>query len=94
MHLVFFTFFLYRPDNYELYLKDIFRQRLEVELGQSNPLASKTFFQLSIRQRVEVVQQLCDFRLDAEDVFDLLKVKSVTIFFELRLKVLRIFLNF
>nr|KAG5700980.1 hypothetical protein BaRGS_022691 [Batillaria attramentaria] len=64
-----------RPHNYGVYLEDIFKQRVEMELGQPSPLADKTFFQLSYRQRVEVLQQLTDFRLDAEDVFELLKIQ-------------------
>ncbi|KAL8614346.1 hypothetical protein ACOMHN_007684 [Nucella lapillus] len=63
----------YGPENYNLFLRDIFKQRLEVELNQPNPLADKMFFELPLRQRVELLQNLCDFRLDADDVFDLLK---------------------
>ena len=69
-------FTICRPDNYDVYLRDIFRQRLEIELEQPNPLDEKTFFQLALRQRVELLQQLCNFRLDADDVFELLKVRE------------------
>lgn len=57
-----------------MYLRDIFKQRLEVELDQPNPLNEKTYFQLTLRQKVELLLQLCNFRLDANGVFDLLKV--------------------
>ena len=71
---------VHRPDNYDLYLRDIFKQRLEAEQGKTSPLADKTFFQLTLRERVDLLQQLCDFRLDAEDVFDLLKVCELICF--------------
>ena len=57
-----------------MYLRDIFKQRLEVELEQPSPMTEATFFQVPLRQRVEILQHLCNFRLDADDVFELLKV--------------------
>ena len=70
MHDVLFC----RPANYDVYLHDIFKQRLCVELQQPNPLESQTFFQLSCHKRVQLLQLLCDFRLDADDVSEVLKV--------------------
>ncbi|KAH9500496.1 hypothetical protein Btru_072079 [Bulinus truncatus] len=59
--------------NYDLFLKDIFKQRWQQELGRPSPLAKTTFLELPIRQRVEILHALCDFRLDADDVAEMLK---------------------
>lgn len=47
-----------------------------MELGRANPLADVTFLELPVRQRVEVLHALCDFRLDADDVAEMLKVSQ------------------
>ncbi|CAL1535116.1 unnamed protein product, partial [Lymnaea stagnalis] len=59
--------------NYDLFLKDIFKQRWQQELGRVNPLSDTTFLDLPVRQRVEILHALCDFRLDADDVAEMLK---------------------
>ncbi|RUS81670.1 hypothetical protein EGW08_010587, partial [Elysia chlorotica] len=59
--------------NYDLFLKDIFKQRWTAELGRSNPFNERTFLELPVRLRVEVLHALCDFRLDADDVAEMLK---------------------
>ncbi|CAH1787491.1 unnamed protein product, partial [Owenia fusiformis] len=61
--------------NWELYLKDIVRHRYTYELNKSNPFESDDtkFINLTARQKVELLHSLCDFRLDADDVFDRFK---------------------
>lgn len=45
------------------------------EFGIVNPFNSDTDFQfLPLRTKVEILSCLCDFRLEGEDVQDLLKV--------------------
>ncbi|XP_041367333.1 uncharacterized protein LOC121381963 isoform X2 [Gigantopelta aegis] len=59
--------------NFELYLKDILKQRWEVGLQKVNPMEDCEFLALPIRTKVEILHALCDFRLDADDAVEFLK---------------------
>ncbi|XP_023951582.1 uncharacterized protein LOC112055624 isoform X2 [Bicyclus anynana] len=59
--------------NYQMYLRRLFRQKCQ-DSGRFNPFNTDIDFQfLPLRTKVEILYALCDFRLDAEDVFDLFK---------------------
>ncbi|CAG9558406.1 unnamed protein product [Danaus chrysippus] len=59
--------------NFQMYLRRLFRQKCQ-EKGKCNPFDNDINFQfLPLRTKVEILYSLCDFRLDAEDVYDLFR---------------------
>ncbi|XP_061167049.1 uncharacterized protein LOC133175924 isoform X2 [Saccostrea echinata] len=60
--------------NCEVFLKDTLKYNWEMlEKREENPLANAEFKDLPLRTKVEILQCLCDYRLDATDILDQLK---------------------
>ncbi|XP_058794615.1 protein split ends-like isoform X2 [Phymastichus coffea] len=54
--------------NYQMFLRRLFRKKCQ-ECNRENPFNTDTDFELlPLRQKVEILRALCDFRLDANDV--------------------------
>ena len=58
--------------NYQMFLRRLFRQKFQD--GKKNPFNSDVDFRfLPLRTKVEILHFLCDCRLEAEDVMEVLK---------------------
>ncbi|KAH3884183.1 hypothetical protein DPMN_008156 [Dreissena polymorpha] len=58
-------------ENYDIYVKDIIKYKWD---GSSSPILEKSEFkQLTLREKVELLLAICEFRLDTEDVVEQLK---------------------
>lgn len=59
--------------NYQMFLRRLFRQKFQDE-KQKNPFNSDVDFRfLPLRTKVEILHFLCDCRLEADDVMEVLK---------------------
>lgn len=59
--------------NYQMFLRRLFRQKFQDE-RQKNPFNSDVDFRfLPLRTKVEILHFLCDCRLEADDVMEVLK---------------------
>jgi len=72
--LLLFKCFLnvFRAVNIDFYVKDIIKFKWETT---DNPIKEKSEFkELTLREKVELILAICEYRLDTEDVLDQLKV--------------------
>jgi len=61
-----------RAVNIDFYVKDIIKFKWETT---DNPIKDKSEFkELTLREKVELILAICEYRLDTEDVLDQLKV--------------------
>lgn len=59
--------------NYERYLNELLAEKHVEEGKKTHFLKISSFKYLSLRNKVEIIHSLCDYRLDASDVADVLK---------------------
>lgn len=58
--------------NYDLYVKDIVKYKWS---ASDNPVKEKSEFkELTLREKVEFIYAVCEYRLDTEDVSEVIKV--------------------
>ena len=63
-------------ENYEYFFRDFIKKKWELEMGRENPfyLPDTNIQTLPLRTKVLMLQAMCDYRLQAEDVIPKLKV--------------------
>ena len=67
-------FLCFSSFNYDLYVKDVIKYKWD---SGDNPIRQKSAFsELTLREKVEVIHSICEYRLDGEDVMELLKVNT------------------
>ncbi|CAG7724349.1 unnamed protein product [Allacma fusca] len=60
--------------NYQMYLRRLFRIKCEEDHSRKNPFNKDVaFHSLPLRTKVEILYDLCDFRLDGDEVQEVLK---------------------
>ncbi|MPC32929.1 Cat eye syndrome critical region protein 2 [Portunus trituberculatus] len=59
--------------NYQSYLRKLFKHKCQEDPTRENLFVEGDMRWLPLRRKVEILHALCDFRLEAEDVLDLLK---------------------
>lgn len=63
-------------ENFEFHFRDIIKKKWELGEGRENPFYENdmNFAKLPIKTKVEMMYALCDYRLNADDVVDKMKV--------------------
>ncbi|ROT73442.1 hypothetical protein C7M84_008107 [Penaeus vannamei] len=59
--------------NYQSYLRKLFKHKCQEDPTRENLFKEGDLRYLPLRRKVEILHAVCDFRLEAEDVLDLLK---------------------